>query len=138
MTKLVRISLSLEESLLKQLSGLQEQDGYENRSEYLRDLIRSRIARREWISGEEVIGTLSLIYNHHHRGLAEKLIDLQHHSSVHVLASTHVHLSHEICAEMIMIRGRGCEIEKLASSLKRLKGVLKAELTAGSMGKALR
>lgn len=138
MTKLVRISLSLEESLLKQLSGLQEQDGYENRSEYLRDLIRSRIARREWISGEEVIGTLSLIYNHHHRGLAEKLIDLQRHSSVHVLASTHVHLSHEICAEMIMIRGRGCEIEKLASSLKRLKGVLKAELTAGSMGKALR
>ena len=138
MTKLVRISLSLEESLLKQLSGLQEQDGYENRSEYLRDLIRSRIARREWISGEEVIGTLSLIYNHHHRGLAEKLIDLQHHSSVHVLASTNVHLSHEICAEMIMIRGRGCEIEKLASSLKRLKGVLKAELTAGSMGKALR
>ena len=70
--------------------------------------------------------------------LSEKLIDLQHHSSVHVLASTHVHLSHEICAEMIMIRGCGREIEKLAASLKRLKGVLKAELTAGSMGNALR
>lgn len=137
MTKLVRISLSLEESLLEQLASMQKKDGYENRSEYIRDLIRGQIARREWISGEEVIGTLSLIYNHHQRGLSEKLIDLQHHSSVHVLASTHVHLSHEICAEMIMIR-RGCEIEKLAASLKRLKGVLKAELTAGSMGKTLR
>lgn len=138
MTKLVRISLSLEESLLEQLASMQKKDGYENRSEYIRDLIRGQIARREWISGEEVIGTLSLIYNHHQRGLSEKLIDLQHHSSVHVLASTHVHLSHEICAEMIMIRGCGCEIEKLAASLKRLKGVLKAELTAGSMGKTLR
>ena len=138
MTKLVRISLSLEESLLEQLASMQKKDGYENRSEYIRDLIRGQIARREWISGEEVIGTLSLIYNHHQRGLSEKLIDLQHHSSVHVLASTHVHLSHEICAEMIMIRGRGWEIEKLAASLKRLKGVLKAELTAGSMGKTLR
>ena len=138
MAKLVRISRSLEESLLERLASMQGKDGYENRSEYIRDLIRGQIARREWISGEEVVGTLSLIYNHHQRGLAGKLIDLQHHSSVHVLASTHVHLSHEICAEMIMIRGCGSEIEKLAASLKRLKGVLKAELTAGSMGRAFR
>ena len=126
MSHLVRISLSLEESLLEQLSWMVERDGYENRSEYIRDLIREQITRRQWISGEEVIGTLSLTYNHHQRGLTEKLVDLQHHCPVHVLASTHIHLSHEICAEMIMIRGRGDEIEKLAGSMKRLKGVLKA------------
>ena len=77
MTKLVRISLSLEESLLEQLASMQKKDGYENRSEYIRDLIRSQIARREWIFGEEVIGTLSLIYNHYQRGLSEKLINLR-------------------------------------------------------------
>ncbi len=137
MTKLVRTSLSLDESLLEQLSCMVEKDGYENRSEYIRDLIREQITRRQWISGEEVIGTLSLTYNHHQRGLTEKLVDLQHHCPVHVLASTHVHLSHEICAEMIMIRGRGDEIEKLAGSMKRLKGVLKAELAIGTIGDSL-
>ncbi len=112
-------------------------NGYENRSEYVRDLIRDRIARRQWSSGGEVIGTLTLIYNHHRRGLTEKLVDLQHHCHCHVLASTHVHLSHELCAEMIMMKGRGNEIEELANAMKRLKGVLKAELAAGAADESM-
>ena len=130
MSKLVRLSLSLEDTLLDKLSALVQDGGYENRSEYIRDLIRDEIARKQWSSGGEVIGTLTLIYNHHRRGLTEKLVDLQHHCHCRVLASTHVHLSHEICAEMIMMKGRGSEIEELANAMKRLKGVLKAELAA--------
>lgn len=109
MSKLVRLSLSLEDTLLDKLSVLVQDGGYENRSEYIRDLIRDEIARKQWSSGGEVIGTLTLIYNHHRRGLTEKLVDLQHHCRCRVLASTHVHLSHEICAEMIMMKGRGSE-----------------------------
>ena len=76
MSKLVRLSLSLEDTLLDKLSALVQDGGYENRSEYIRDLIRDEIARKQWSSGGEVIGTLTLIYNHHRRGLTEKLVDL--------------------------------------------------------------
>lgn len=134
MSDLARVSLSLEESLLENLSKLVEENGYENRSEYIRDLIREQLTREEWKSGGEVIGTLTLIYNHHQRGVTEKLVDLQHHSGEHVLASTHVHISHEICAEMIMLRGRGAGIVKLANAMKKLRGVLHAELAMSTTG----
>ena len=134
MSDLARVSLSLEESLLESLAKLVEENGYENRSEYIRDLIREQLTREEWKSGGEVIGTLTLIYNHHQRGVTEKLVDLQHHSGEHVLASTHVHISHEICAEMIMLRGNGAGIVKLANAMKKLRGVLHAELAMSTTG----
>ena len=134
MSDLARVSLSLEESLLESLAKLVEENGYENRSEYIRDLIRDQLTRDQWKSGGEVIGTLTLIYNHHQRGVTEKLVDLQHHSGEHVLASTHVHISHEICAEMIMLRGNGAGIVKLANAMKQLRGVLHAELAMSTTG----
>ncbi len=134
MSDLARVSLSLEESLLESLAKLVEENGYENRSEYIRDLIREQLTREQWKSGGEVIGTLTLIYNHHQRGVTEKLVDLQHHSGEHVLASTHVHISHEICAEMIMLRGNGAGIVKLANAMKKLRGVLHAELAMSTTG----
>ena len=134
MSDLARVSLSLEESLLESLAKLVEENGYENRSEYIRDLIRDQLTREEWKSGGEVIGTLTLIYNHHQRGVTEKLVDLQHHSGEHVLASTHVHISHEICAEMIMLHGNGAGIVKLANAMKKLRGVLHAELAMSTTG----
>ncbi len=135
MSKLVRVSLSLEEDLFEDLSKLVKKNGYENRSEYVRDLIREQMTREQWKAGGEVIGTLSLVYNHHRRGLTEKLVDLQHHCGCHVLASTHVHVSHEICAEMVMLRGNGNEIGKLANAMKSLRGVLHAELSMSTTGK---
>lgn len=134
MSDLARVSLSLEESLLESLEKLVGENGYENRSEYIRDLIREQLTREEWKSGGEVIGTLTLIYNHHQRGVTEKLVELQHHSGEHVLASTHVHLSHEICAEMIMLRGQGAGIVRLANAMKKLRGVLHAELAMSTTG----
>jgi CopG family nickel-responsive transcriptional regulator len=134
MSDLARVSLSLEESLLASLEKLVGENGYENRSEYIRDLIREQLTREEWKSGGEVIGTLTLIYNHHQRGVTEKLVELQHHSGEHVLASTHVHLSHEICAEMIMLRGQGAGIVRLTNAMKKLRGVLHAELAMSTTG----
>lgn len=135
MSNLVRVSLSLEENLLENLSRLVKKNGYENRSEYIRDLIRDQMTREQWKSGGEVIGTLSLVYNHHRRGLTEKLVELQHHCGCRVLASTHVHLSHEICAEMVMLRGDGNEIGKLANAMKSLRGVLHADLSMSTTGR---
>ncbi|NLF94499.1 MAG: nickel-responsive transcriptional regulator NikR [Oligosphaeraceae bacterium] len=134
MSNLVRVSLSLEHKLLDDLSSLVAGHGYENRSEYIRDLIRSQMTKQRWQSGGEVVGTLTLIYNHHQRGLTERLVEIQHDCQEQILASTHVHLSHQICAEMIMLRGQGAGIQKLANALQQLKGVYHAELAICSPG----
>ena len=137
MSELVRLSLSIESPLLEKMETLAENRGYENRSEFIRDLIRKELAEGEWESGAEVIGTITMVYNHHQRGITEKLTELQHDCTEHILAATHVHLSHHICAEMIMIRGSGEGIEKFSNSLRKLKGVLHVGCSAGSTGEKL-
>ena len=137
MSDISRVSLSLETPLLEKLDRLTRENHYQNRSEFIRDLIRGELTRQEWNRNDEVLATLTLIYNHHQRGLTEKLVDLQHHCHETVLAATHVHITHEICAEMIMIRGRGNGIRDLAAAIKQQRGVLHAELTMSTTGKKI-
>ena len=137
MSELVRLSLSIESSLLEKMEDLAENRGYENRSEFIRDLIRKELAEGEWESGAEVLGTITMVYNHHQRGISEKLTELQHDCTEHILAATHVHLSHHICAEMIMIRGRGTGIAELAKAIRQQRGVLHAELSMSTTGEKI-
>jgi CopG family nickel-responsive transcriptional regulator len=137
MSELIRVSLSIESPLLEKMEELATQKGYENRSEFIRDLIREQLTASEWESGAEVIGTITMVYNHHQRGISEKLTELQHDCTEHILAATHVHLSHHICAEMIMIKGSGKAIEKFSNALRKLKGVLHVGFSAGSTGEKL-
>jgi CopG family nickel-responsive transcriptional regulator len=134
MSELVRISLSLEDSLLDKLTEMVNESGYENRSEYIRDLIRDRIISEQWESGHEVVASVTLVYNHHQRGLTEKLVELQHHCGEQVLASTHLHLSHEICLEVIMIKGKGDNIRSLVNSIRQLRGVLNVDISMSTTG----
>ena len=137
MSDLVRLSLSIESSLLEKMEQMAEAKGYVNRSEFIRDIIREQLIRTEWESGAEVLGTITLVYNHHQRGISEKLVEIQHDCTEHILAATHVHLSHSICAEVIMVKGCGEGIEKFADSLRKLKGVLHVGFSAGSTGEKL-
>tara|TARA_B100000609_G_C17181997_1_gene417623 strand:- start:572 stop:988 length:417 start_codon:yes stop_codon:yes gene_type:complete len=134
MSNLVRLSLSLEKPLLEKLTDMVNESGYDNRSEYIRDLIRDKLINEQWESGKEVIATVTVVFNHHQRGLTEKLVELQHHSGEHVLAATHLHLSHEICSEMIMIKGNGDNIKKLANSIRQLRGVLNVNFSMSTTG----
>lgn len=134
MSSLIRLSLSLNSEIAEKLDQMANEAGYTNRSEFIRDLIREKHTVLESERGAEVIGTLTIVYNHHRRGLTEEIISLQHNCQENVLASTHVHLSHEICAEMIMLRGTCDGIRSLAFSIKRLKGVLAAELNISPTG----
>jgi CopG family nickel-responsive transcriptional regulator len=137
MSDLVRLSFSIEKPLFEQLEKLVKKSGYENRSEFVRDLIRDRLVKGEWDKDQEVLGTITMVYDHHQRKLAEKLIDLQHHHHASVLVTTHVHLSHHLCAEVILVRGRASLIRKLADAIHQLKGVLHAELSTTSTGSEL-
>ncbi len=137
MPDLVRLSFTIDASLNHKLETLMAEAGHPNRSEFIRDLIRSRLVEEEWKSNQEAVGTITLIYNHETRNLSQKLTHVQHHHHDAVLATTHVHLDHDNCAEMIMMKGAASMILDMAERLRQQKGVLHASVSISSTGKAL-
>lgn len=138
MSDLVRLSISLEAGLADQLERLARTHQYTNRSEFVRDLIRQRVVQQEWADARQpVVATITLVYDHHQRELLDRLVKIQHHHPDHVLASTHVHLSHEMCAEMIMVRGKAARIQQLADEMGKQRGVLHASLSMATTGAQL-
>jgi len=137
MANLVRFGLSMESRLLSRLDGMIKKRGYTNRSEFIRDLIRERLVEEEWDAGRKVVGTVTIVYNHHVRLLSERLVDLQHRHHRLILATTHVHIDEEMCVEMILVKGRAGDIRKIADLLRREKGVLHASLSMSSTGREL-
>ena len=139
MPDLTRLSFSIENSLFNKLEKMVEDKGYSNRSEFIRDMIRDKIVTEEWSDNQqEVVGTITLIYDHHRRELGNKLTKLQHSHHEVVLTSTHVHLTKEICAEMIMVKGSPKEVKSLSDALKQQRGVLHSGLIMGSTGNRLK
>jgi len=137
MSDLVRFTVSIERALFEKLEKEVAAHDYRNRSEFVRDLVRNHMVEQEWETEKALLGTISLLYDHHARGLTERLIAHQHDFPGAVLATTHVHLTHHLCAEMIMVRGTGGEIRALTDRLQREKGVLHAKLAAGTTGESL-
>ena len=138
MSKLARLSFTIEEDLMKKMLRLMKRAHFKNRSEFIRDLIRSRLVELEWERDAEAIGTITLIYEHETRRLSDKLTQLQHKHHNAVLATTHVHLDDHLCAEMIMVKGRAHVIQDLSELLGQQKGVLHSSLSMGSTGKQLK
>lgn len=126
----IRFTVSLSRQLLDQLDDRVHRREYASRSELVRDLIRERIIGDRWAAGDQdVVGVLTISYDHHQRGLAERIMDVQHNRYVNVLCTTHVHLDHHHCLETIIIKGHPPEIERIADEIAGLKGVRFAELT---------
>jgi CopG family nickel-responsive transcriptional regulator len=138
MPDLERLSFTIEKPLLGRLEKLMRRGRSRNRSEFIRDLIRSRLVEAQWEKDEEALGTVTLIYDHDTRQLSDKLTALQHEHHHAILATTHVHLDHHLCAEMIMVRGRALILRELAEQLGQQKGVLHSQLSMSSTGKQLR
>ena len=124
MENMVRFGVSIDEDLLGKFDSFLRKKGYQNRSEALRDIIREKLIEKEWEGGEaESFGTVSLVYNHESRELAQKLIAAQHKELAHIVASLHVHVDHHNCLEVLVLRGRGREVKKLGDMLVSTKGV---------------
>ncbi len=135
METILRLSMSLDRDLFAKLEDLVRKSGYANRSEFLRDLIRSELVRREWQGNQTVVGTLTLVYNHHVHGLADRLTDVQHEYHKEILATTHVHLDHDICVEVTIMQGRARRLEEIADRLRNLRGVLHATMCLSTTAK---
>lgn len=132
MSDLVRISMSIEKALFRIMESMVSELGYENRSEFIRDLLRKQMVEKNWEEDGETLGTITLVYDHHVRGLGSRLTHMQHHFEGTIPASTHIHLDEHLCAEMVMARGRAEEIRKLFAAIQREKGVLHAALSTTS------
>lgn len=138
MAELVRFGVSMEEELLEKFDRGIVQKGYANRSEALRDLVRDALVQQEWQKDEQVVGVVTLLYDHHARNLESELTKIQHEHHEQILSTMHVHLDHDNCLEVVAVRGRGRQIEELATKLIGLKGVRHGKLTATSTGRGLR
>lgn len=137
MTDLTRTGVSLEKKLLEGFDRVIRGEGYANRSEALRDLIRGYLVKKEWVLGREVAGAITLVYDHHKRELLNSLVDIQHHYHGLIISTQHIHLDHDNCLEIIAVRGSPREIEKLSRKLKAAKGVKHGDLTMTTTGKEL-
>ncbi len=128
MNRVERIGVSLDKKLLTKFDKLIGEQGYQSRSEAIRDLVRRQLsAERLGHPKSKAVAAVFLVYDHHSTKLTEKLIDLQHThilaSSLHVISSLHVHLDEHNCLEVIVLRGRVGEINKVAESILSMKGV---------------
>jgi len=137
MSGLVRFGVSPDGELLRKFDELIREKNYSNRSEAFRDLIRQELVTKEWEAGEEVAGAITLIYDHHHRELLNKVTDLQHDLQHVIISTQHVHLDHNNCLEIVAVRGEPDEVRRLAEMLRAIKGIKHCTLSMSSTGKGL-
>jgi len=136
--KTTRFGISLPSKLLTRFDKLLRSGHYTNRSEAIRDLIRQELVRDEWVAlDDEVMGTITLVYDHHVRDLTQSLTRLQHRFAERIVTVTHVHLDHNNCLEVLIVRGPGREIGDLAETIRSVRGVKHATLSMTTTGTRL-
>ncbi len=129
MSELVRFSVSLEKELLDSFDQFCTEGQFATRSEAIRQLLREKLTSTAWASDSaNVAASLTLVYDHHRTRLTDKMLDLQHAHGDQVVATMHVHLDHDLCMEVICLRGKAAELQQLASQLCGLKGIHQAQL----------
>ena len=127
--KIVRFGVSIEPELLNKFDKMIKKEGYPNRSEAIRDLIRKNlIVEKSKDPDAKSIGTLTMIYDHHTGTLTNKLLDLQHYHHNEILSTTHIHVDHHNCLEVLVLKGKAGNIQKLADNIRALKGIKHGEL----------
>jgi len=137
-SELSRIGVAIAADLLAEFDALIEKRGYTNRSEAFRDLIRAELVReRASKPSGRVVGSLTVVYDHHVRLLEEKLTELQHTHSRLIVSVLHVHLDHDHCLELIALRGASGEVRRFADALAAIKGVHHAQLAITASSDAL-
>ena len=134
----IRFGISIDSKLLDSFDKHIEHKGYANRSEALRDLIRAALIEVKWEDGEEeMVGTVTLVYNHHVRDLLDKLTEQQHAHHSQIVSTLHVHLDAHNCLEVLVIRGKAREIKPISDELIGVKGVKHGKLVMTATGHGL-
>jgi CopG family transcriptional regulator, nickel-responsive regulator len=133
-----RFTVSLPPTLMRQLDEMTTTKGYTNRSLAIADMIRDQLVEhRQRTRSEEIVGTITLVYDHHKMHVQETLTNIQHDHHDVILSTVHVHLDHHNCLEVLLVRGRAALVKRIADELIAAKGVKHGKLTVTTTGKDL-
>ena len=134
MSRLKRFGVSIEDDLLRRFDRLLRRRGYSNRSQAIREMVRTALVDEDWEQGQQVAGALTIVYDHHVRDLNHKLTSLQHDFGDVIVSTMHVHMDHHACLEVLALRGPSERISALRDRISAVRGVLQARLStvAGS------
>lgn len=136
MSELVRFSVAMPEDLLKSLDDYTARRGAgSNRSEAIRDLVRNALVEEQVEDPDSLIfGTLTIVFNHHHNDLHDRLDSIQHEHFQEIVSTMHVHIDQENCLEVILMRGQSRVVREIADALMGLKGVFSGDLAVTAIG----
>lgn len=138
MADLVRFGVSIPDDLLDKFDDLISRKGYTNRSEAIRDLIRDRLVEDQWSeTTHDVVGTVTVVYNHEQSELAQKLTEIQHKQHDLIISAVHVHLDQHNCLEVLIMRGKADEMKSAGEHLISTRGVKHGKITMTTTGKEL-
>jgi len=127
---LVRFGISMPQSLIDQYDRLIALQGYDNRSEAIRDLARKALLASSSLQPDgTVAGTIVMVYDHHVRELPMTLMELQHDYHQEIISTMHIHLNHDQCLEILVVRGKVQQLRELQQRIQVLRGVSYAELS---------
>jgi CopG family nickel-responsive transcriptional regulator len=130
MDKVTRIGVSLEPDLLKKFDGLIKKKGYGTRSKAVRDLIRKELVGEIAVAeNKQVYGTITMVYDHHVGGVTEKLLTYQHDYRDNIMTTSHVHLDHDNCLEVVVVKGKAKSVKEMADKIASIRGVRHGELS---------
>lgn len=131
--KITRFGVSIEPDLLIKFDKKIKKKGYNNRSEAIRDIIRKDLIEEKNRNTDiECFGTFTMIYDHHTGNLTDKLLEIQHDHIKDILSTSHIHIDHDNCLEVLVLKGKTGKIQKLADAIKSLKGIKHGELVITS------
>jgi CopG family nickel-responsive transcriptional regulator len=137
MSEIVRFGVSLDKVLLKRFDHLIRTRKYTNRSEAFRDLIRQELIKKEWEEDREVAGAVTIIYDHHQQALLHRINNIQHDFQKIIISTQHIHLDHDNCLEIVAVRGKSGDVQRLADTMKSIKGVRHGTISMSSTGRAI-
>lgn len=137
MAGITRFTVSIESELLSRYLKLTKRQGTKNRSEAVRNLMREALVREEWAGNAEIVGTITIVYDHHKRELLDRLTSIQHDHHEAILSAMHVHLDHHNCLEVIAVKGEASKVQKIADLLINTRGVKHGKLSATTTGRKL-
>ncbi|MFV0423920.1 nickel-responsive transcriptional regulator NikR [Oleidesulfovibrio sp.] len=138
MGQTIRFGVSLDSDLLEKFDALCDERCYQTRSEAIRDLIRNTLVQQEWEdTGRDIAGTLTLVFDHHKSDLQQKLTEIQHDEHDLIITTLHVHLDHDNCLEVLVLKGAAERVRSLAQRLTSTRGVKHGKLSLTTTGQDL-
>ena len=137
MSDLVRFGVSLDNELLKKFDEHIKDHSYKNRSNAIADIIREKLIEQEWVTNEVVTGVITMVFDHHQRGLSNTLTNIQHDHHQLIISSQHIHLDHVNCLEIIVVKGHANELNELCNKMRAAKGVKHARINLATTGEKI-